>query len=182
MSATPGHPAPDPSLVEELAKQALASVAPEELAVFDDTAQEYREDPDGVLAASGRDEAVGFGLDLALLTPYVLAMSGAVLSYLVSTVGKAAKQESEPLIDDWVHRLFRHGHHDPGHTPDKKSPDEKTPDEKRPADQEPEVQLSPAEMAEVREVALARAHDLKLPAEKARLLADAIVGGLNTAS
>jgi hypothetical protein len=125
-----------------------------------------------VLAASGRDEAVGFGLDLALLTPYVLAMSGAVLTYLVNTVGTAAKKESEPIIADWIHHLFRRGHRkkDAG-------------GQKAPApEEEPEVRLSAEEAEEVREVALARARDLKLPAAQARLLADAIVGGLNVAS
>jgi hypothetical protein len=163
---------PERGLVEELAKQALAEVAPEELAIFDETADEYHRDPSGVFA-SGRDEAVGFGLDLALLTPYLLAMSGAVLSYLANTVAKAAKRESEPLIAEWIHRLFRrkHGQQDPdGHGTEK------------PAVEEPEVRLSAEEVEQVREVALARARDLKLPAEKARLLADAIIGGLNVAT
>jgi hypothetical protein len=154
--------APDRALVEEFAKQVLAEVAPEELAVFDETAQEYHEDPEGVLSASGRDEAVGFGLDIALLTPYVLAVAAPVLAYLLKTVSDAAKKESQPLIADWVHRLFRHGEGDPKPEPDK-----------------PGATISPEEAAQVREVALARAHDLKLPDAKARLLADAIVGGLN---
>ncbi len=170
MNADPGSAAPDRVLLEEFAKQVLAEVAPEELAIFDETAQEYHEDPRGVLSASGRDEAVGFGLDLAMLTPYVLALSGPVLAYLLKTVGDAAKKESQPLIADWVHRLFRHGHGDQKADPD------------RQAEPDRPVTISPEEAAQVREVALARAHDLKLPDEKARLLADAIVGGLNVAT
>jgi hypothetical protein len=169
MSTESGPTVPDRVMVEEFAKQVLADVAPEELAIFDETAQEYHEDPQGVLSASGRDEAVGFGLDIALLTPYVLAVSGPVLAYLLKTVSDAAKKESQPLIAEWVHRLFRRGHGD-----------EKG-EEKTKAD-EPEATISPEEAAQVREVALARAHDLKLPDEKARLLADAIVGGLNVAT
>ncbi len=168
MNADAGFGAPDRALVEEFAKQVLGEVAPEELAVFDETAQEYHEDPQGVLSASGRDEAVGFGLDIALLTPYVLAVSGPVLAFLLKTVGDAAKKESQPLIADWVHRLFRHSHGD-------KKPES----DQKPDPDEPEAILSPEEAEQVREVALARAHDLKLPDEKARLLADAIVGGLN---
>ena len=171
MNADPASADPDRVLLEEFAKQVLAEVAPEELAIFDETAQEYHEDPQGVLSARGRDEAVGFGLDLAMLTPYVLAVSGPVLAYLLKTVSDAAKKESQPLIADWVHRLFRHGHRDQKADPDKKA---------EPA--EPQVTISPEEAARVREVALARAHDLKLPDEKARLLADAIVGGLNVAT
>jgi hypothetical protein len=164
MSAATGPAVPDRDLVEEFAKQVLADVAPEELAIFDETAEEYHQDPQGVLSAEGRDEAVGFGLDIALLTPYVLAVAGAVVSFLVDTIGDAAKEESKPVISDWVHRLFRRGHSD----------------EK--AHEEPAANLSPEQAAQVRQVALARAHDLKLSDEKARLLADAIVGGLNVAT
>jgi hypothetical protein len=169
MSTESGPTDPDRVLVEEFAKQVLAGLAPEELAIFDETAEEYHQDPRGVLSASGRDESVGFGLDIALLTPYVLALSGPVLAYLVKTVSDAAKKESQPLIADWVHRLFRRGHGD------EKGDEDKKPDE-------PEVTISREEAAQVREVALARAHDLKLPDDKARLLADAIVGGLNVAT
>lgn len=164
MSTPSGPTVPDRDLVEDFAKQVLADVAPEELAIFAETAEEYRQDPRGVLSASGRDEAVGFGLDLALLTPYVLAVAGAVVSFLVNTVGDAAKTESKPVIADWVHRLFRHGR-GTGPEPDK-----------------PTASLSPEQAAQVRTVALARAHDLKLPEDTARLLADAIVGGLNVAT
>ena len=173
MTAAPGPRAPDRVLVEDLAKQVLADVAPEELAIFDETAEEYHQDPRGVLSAAGRDEAVGFGLDIALLTPYVLAMTGAVLTYLVNTVATAAKKESEPLIADWVHRLFRrdHGEQEPAQRGT----------EDPPADTAA-VRLSADEVEQVRKVALARAHDLELPDERARLLADAIVGGLNVAT
>lgn len=159
---------PDRNLVDEFAKQVLADVAPEELAIFDETAEEYHQDPQGVLSASGRDEAIGFGLDLAMLTPYVLAVAGSVLGFLLDTVGDAAKTESKPIITDLVHRLFRRGKDDQKGKPE--TPDEPTPG------------LSAEQAAQVREVAMARAHDLKLPESKARLLADAIVGGLTVAT
>jgi hypothetical protein len=167
MTAASSPTSPDRDLVDEFAKQVLADVAPEELAIFDETADEYHQDPQGVLSATGRDESVGFGLDLAMLTPYVLAVAGSVLGYLLDTVGEAAKKESTPLIGDLVHRLFRRG-----------KADEK--DAAEPAT--PKETLSAEQAAQVREIALARAHDLKLPESKARLLADAIVGGLNVAT
>ena len=49
-------------LVAQLAEAVLAQAAPEELVVFDETAEEYFQDPDRVLSARGGDEAVGFGL------------------------------------------------------------------------------------------------------------------------
>ena len=155
---------PDPELVDEFARMLVAEAAPEELAIFDETAAEYHEDPEGVLSAKGRDESVGFGLDLALLTPYLLAVAASVLGFLLDTVVDAAKTESKPLVADFVRRLFRRGK-----------------DEQDPGAPAPVV-LSTAEADRVRDVALARARDLKLPENKARLLADAIVGGLNVAT
>ena len=155
---------PDRELVDEFARMLVAEAAPEELAIFDETAAEYHQDPEGVLSAKGRDESVGFGLDLALLTPYVLAIAGPVLGFLLDTVVDAAKDESKPLVADFVRRLFRRGK------------DEQGPQAPAP------VVLSVAEAERVRAVALARASDLKLPENKARLLADAIVGGLNVAT
>ena len=41
----------DEELVRELAQIALSEVAPEELAIFDETADEFFADPEGVLDA-----------------------------------------------------------------------------------------------------------------------------------
>jgi hypothetical protein len=160
-----GQNVPDRELLDEFARQLLSETAPEELAIFDETADEYYRDPEGVLSASGRDEAVGFGLDIALLTPYVLAIAGSVLTFLVDTFVDAAKNESKPVVADLVRRLFRRGRQD-AKAPEKAAP----------------VALSATQVEKVRELALARARDLKLPDNKARLLADAIVGGLNVAT
>ena len=168
MTAPSDPSGPDRDLVEELAKQVLAEIAPEELAVFEETAEEYHQDPQGVLTATGRDEAVGFGLELALLTPYVLAVAGSVLGYLVTTFSDAAKSEAKPAITDLVHRLFRRG--DGGEKATHDPPDKA------------EVNLTAEQAAQVRKVALARAHDLRLSDSNAHLLAEAIVGGLNVAT
>jgi hypothetical protein len=162
---------PDRDLVDAFAREVLASAAPEELAVFDETAEEFHRDPEKVLSTQGRDEAVGFGLDLALITPYVLAVAAPVLTYLLNAVTEAAKAEAKPVIKDLVHRLFHRRKQSDG-TPGADAYDD---------DADEPISLSPAELAEVREVALARATDLGLPAERARLLADAVVGGLNVA-
>ena len=162
---------PDRDLVDAFAREVLASAAPEELAVFDETAEEFHRDPEKVLSTQGRDEAVGFGLDLALITPYVLAVAAPVLTYLLNAVTEAAKAEAKPVIKDLVHRLFHRRKQSDG-TPRADANDD---------DADEPISLSPAELAEVREVALARATDLGLPAERARLLADAVVGGLNVA-
>lgn len=161
--------AQDEELVRDFARTVIERAAPEELVLFDDSAADYFRDPQAVLDPARRDEAVGFGLDLAMLTPYVLAVAGPVLAYLVKTVAGVVKEESTPLIRGWVKRLFRRG--EPGPEEPRRTPEAA----------EPEVPtLTPAQAAEVRELAHARALDLGLPQEQARLLADSVVGGLVT--
>ena len=166
MSVTSGSSdlVPDRALVDEFAQQVLLDAAPEELAIFEETAEEFHRDPDGVLTARGKDEAVGFGLDVALLTPYVLAVATSALSFLLSTVSDAAKAEARPVVADLVRRLFRRKGA-PG------DPDQAT---TGPAP----VTLTADQVRQVREIAFARAADLGLGEDKSRLLADAVVGGL----
>jgi hypothetical protein len=158
-------PEPDRDLLEELARTILEQSAPEELVIFEETSEEYFRDPDGVLHPARRDEALGFGLDLALLTPYVLAVATPVLTFLLQTVAAAAKEEATPRVRELVRRLFNRA----GEKADQRPAP--------PADGEPPA-LTADQAREVREVALARATDLGLPAEQARLLADSVVGGL----
>jgi hypothetical protein len=156
----------DRTLIEDLARQVLWRAAPEELALFEETAEEYFADPAGVLSPRRRDEAVGFGLDLALLTPYALAVAGAVLSFLGSTVADAVKAEATPAISAWIRRLLRRDD-EPGSGP---------------APARPEPRLTAEQADQVRGVAFARARDLGLGEPQARLLADSVVGGLRVAT
>lgn len=152
-------PEADRALLEELARSILEHSAPEELVIFEETSEQYFHNPDAVLHPARRDEAVGFGLDLALLTPYVLAVAAPVLSFLVQTVTSAAKEEAAPHVKELVRRLFN------------RSTDKRATTDQNSA-------LTGEQAREVREVALARATDLGLPVEQARLLADSVVGGL----
>ena len=156
----------DRDLLEELARTILEHSAPEELVIFEETSEEYFHNPDAVLHPARRDEALGFGLDLALLTPYVLAVAAPVLSFLVQTVASAAKEEATPHVRELVRRLFN-----------RSSGKGERPERAQQRVGEP-LALTGAQAREVREVALARATDLGLPAEQARLLADSVVGGL----
>ncbi|QBR91380.1 hypothetical protein [Nocardioides euryhalodurans] len=160
----PVDPARDEDLVRDFARTVLEQAAPEELVLFDQTAADYFRDPDAVLDPARRDESVGFGLDLALLTPYVLAVATPVLAFLVQTVATTAKAEATPVITDLVRRLFRAGRSE------------------EPKDAPTVPPVTPEQARRVREVALARASDLGLPEDQARLLADSVVGGLVTAA
>ena len=98
-------------MVVELAGLALEQAAPEELVLFEEASAEYFADPDKVLDPRGRDEALGFGLDLAMMTPYVLAMVTSCLAFLVKTVAETATSEAtKPAIGDMLQRFLRRRH------------------------------------------------------------------------
>ena len=147
-------------LVTELAETVLGQAAPEELVLFDETAEEFFEDPDRVLHARSRDEPVGFGLEISLLTPYVLAVVGPVVSFLVSLVANSVKEGSKTFAAEWVRSLFKRK--EETSAPGTGSP---------PA-------LTQQEARRVHDVAYERATLLGLPATTAALLADSVVGGL----
>ncbi|TYP89000.1 hypothetical protein [Blastococcus xanthinilyticus] len=154
------HPAEDErrALVQDLAAELVERVDPDELAVFDDAAEDYFRDPGAVLDPRRRDEAVGSGVELALLTPVVLAVAQQVVDYLAGVVVEAVGDGVRPRLLHAVRRLLRLGD------------DEGTAD--------PPMALDSAQVEHVRAVALARARDVGLDDERARLLAESVVGGL----
>jgi hypothetical protein len=151
-------------LVRVLAQQVLQHTAPEELVLFDETAEEYFADPQRVLEATGREEAVGFGVDMAMLTPYILAVATPVIQLLASMVAEAVKKEGQGSVNRLVRRLLGWG--DAGPSPALEQPDA------HPA------ALTGDQLALVRSVALERGTVIGLPPDQANLLADAIAGGI----
>ncbi|MGB7981506.1 MAG: hypothetical protein WCF36_12020 [Candidatus Nanopelagicales bacterium] len=157
MTQFQGNP-DDEQLVRELAQSVLQQTAPEELLLFDETAAEYFADPPGVLDARGRDEPVGFGLELAMVTPVVLAALTPVVQYLLAVAADALKVEVRPVVVRWVRALLHHGQ-DPGETA-------------------PTPALTPAQAARVRQLSRDRAVQLGMSQADADLLADSVVGGM----
>ena len=148
---------PERTLVQDLAQLVVGEVAPEELVLFEDTSAEFFADPDGVLDPRRRDEPVGFGLDLAMLTPYVLAVVTSCIAFLVKTIAETATTEAtKPAICDFLRRVVH----------------------RRSGEDDEAEALTRDQAGAVREVALGRAKDLGLSEEQARLLADSVVGGL----
>jgi hypothetical protein len=147
----------DRELVVALAAGVLEKAAPEELVIFDETVEEFFADPDAVLNPKRRDEAVGFGIDLALLTPYVLAVAGPVVRFLMETVSSAAQDAAKPVIVRMVGRLFRRSDGEPG---------------------EGAAPLTAQQARRVRDIAYDRACQLGLPEGQCVLLADSVVGGI----
>lgn len=147
----------DDVLAGELAWLVLHRVAPDELVIFELTAQEYFADPRAVLHPKRREESVGFGLDLALLTPYVLAVSSSVVVWLGAVVGEVARDESKAVVTAWVRRLFRRN---------------------QPPSREPVTPLSIEQARNVRVVAYRQARVLGLADDMAGLIADSVVGAV----
>lgn len=143
-------------LATELARLAAQDAAPEELVLFDDTAAEYWADPQAVLDPARRDEAVGFGLDAALVTPLLISIAMPVVRYLADQIGAAVKDAAGPSLSVRLRRLLGL----PAATPTAPA---------TPA-------LTAEQVARVRTVARDQALALGLPEERAGLLADAIAG------
>jgi chorismate mutase len=82
------------SQVAALGREVVRIVRPGELEGFDEVAAEVRADPVRVAAVSSLRPPVGFGIDLGLLAPYVLA----VASWLWVTATKDAVEVVEEGI------------------------------------------------------------------------------------
>ena len=155
----------DDALVSELARDAVAVAAPAELPLFGAASRRYFDDPDAAeTPTKGGDEMLGFGLEAAaiLITPVALCVARAVVRFVTGEVARATKEESRALIHERVRRLFRRG------------------GDERPEDAD-EPGLTDQQLVEVRRVAVEKATALGVPAERAGILADAMVGSLATA-
>jgi hypothetical protein len=152
---------PEDEAAAALARRAIAAAAPEELPLFRATSGAYFENPERTLTPrNGGDELLGFGAEAAMLlvTPIALDVAKAALTFVLARIRDAAADEAGSTIDGAVGRLFGRLRGDAA------------------ADIEPV--LSRDQLADVRRVARERALALDLPAAKADLLADSIVGSL----
>ena len=163
---TTGHGDAERDLVGELARVVVGRLAPDELGLFEETAADYFRDPGLVLRTGTRDEPVGFGLDLALLTPYVLVAGTAVVHFLAAVVSGAVHDELgdelRPVIAGQIRWLLRRD----------------DPDHRKPGAQDRAPRMTAEQAREVRRVALQQATRSGLDEEKAALIADAFVGAL----
>jgi hypothetical protein len=148
------------ALARQLARGAVISLAPDELPLFDDLNREYHRVGDKMVDTPSRDEPVGFGLELTLVTPYVLMTATVVAKFLVSSLLDAVSEETKASLRKMIGRLL-----DPGSRAQESVPGE------------PEV-ADPALRARIRAVADDRARAFGLKGQDAGLLADAILGAL----
>jgi hypothetical protein len=160
----------DDELAVALARSAVERAAPEEMVIFPAASEAFLEGDDPSKKTRG-DPMLGFGVEAAvvLITPVALTVAKDVLGYLREQLKKQADEHGDDAFDWLVRKIFRRG-------------DDK--DAKK--DEAPAVAAEPPELTdeqleEVRKLAIEKAKQLKLPKDKAELLADSLVGSLATA-
>lgn len=169
----------DDELVVALARSAVERAAPEEMVIFPAASEAFLEGEDPSKKTRG-DPMLGFGVESAviLLTPVALTVAKDVLGFLRTQFKKQADEHGDEAFDWLVGKLFRRG--------DKKASgadataDTTTPPPATAPPVEP-PELSDEQLEEVRKLAIEKAKQLKLPKDKAELLADSLVGSLATA-
>lgn len=146
-------------LSNQLARLVIERAAPDELLTFDEVADEYYADPNSTLTLNKKDEAVGFGLELALLAPFALAVAEFVIHFIGELLRDVAKDAATPAVSAALKRLMR------VHTEEAPSP--------------AEVQLTKEQRAQIFAAAKEQSARLGLDEDKAVLLSNAILGVLN---
>ena len=71
--------------------------------LLDDVLNEFGRDPDAALKGGSREEALGFGLELQLVAPYVVAAAATAVHFLLDTLVDVLKDESRARIAEIVH-------------------------------------------------------------------------------
>lgn len=143
-------------LIEDAAHLVVRRIAPGEEELFALVAEAFRRSPERLLKARGRaDEMLGFGIDttVVLITPVVLAAIGDVVKYLALEAAAAIGARSR------LRRLLGR--------------------REKPA-VVAAVTLDTAQRARVREIVLDKCRQAGLEAERADLVADAVVGVLSS--
>ena len=169
-------------LVAEVARDAVAQLSPQELPLFVASSRAFFKDPDAI-QVDGRDEMIGFGVGEAagMISPVVLAVTLEVVRSVAEQIKETLKEESGGLTAEWVRLVFKK--YRPSQKEEQVSggTDIKAESPKTKAASALPAPLTPQQLAAVRQAALKKARQLKLPESKAKILADAIVGDLAVA-
>lgn len=163
--------------VRELARAAVAVVAPGELPTFTATAQAFARDPDRVLKGRRRSDRVldsGLGAVVTLVTPAALSVATIVYQQLVSDLTDSTLGRGRAGLRRVRERL-RSGRADRADHADRTS---RTSQTAGPAHIAPYADQR-SRVAAAREEAVRRGRELGLPDETASALADAVIDALS---
>ena len=138
-----------------LSREVVEKFAPEELEMFDELYADSMAYPPGP-AKAGSDDDLGFGADslIVVATPVVSAAVRAVLTFLVTEVIKASKEETSGLIQNKLKALLN------------------------PAKKDGPAPLTQEQLIMVKKLAVKRAREMGMKEEKANELALALIGSL----
>lgn len=144
--------------IDEISKELVAEVAPEELDLFDELAEAYHANPNPPeRTRGGGDSALGFGLDAAITaaSPAAMAAVSACFGYLIQIAGDAFKDQTRDFITVQVKALFG-----------------------KKASAPVQLHLDPAQLARARDLAASEARRFGLSKDEADRLANALAGRL----
>ncbi|MFE2156821.1 hypothetical protein ACFW9M_03300 [Streptomyces lydicus] len=157
----------------DLAREAVRRLAPEESALFEETAEAYFDDPRREDRKS-RQEPLGIGIDavvIGTLTQFALPVASAVAGNIATDALRRERRRR------WWRPGRRSGSGDGGAANPFAAPGTA-----RAVEQNGGEPARGEELERLRRIAYDRATALGLPPAQARLLADAIVGGMQAPS
>jgi hypothetical protein len=146
--------------VIEVSRDLVASLAPEEMALFRPVSSAFFEDPRR-LSSESKDDMLGFGVAevVTLDTPVVLSVVMEVITLIRSELARESSQAVSKSLEVGVRGMFRRVRG--GHAPPPAVPG-----------------LTRDQLARVRSVAFEKARQGGIGEHRAQLLADATVGSL----
>jgi len=163
-------------LIADLARDAVAEIAPHELPMFRLQSEAYFKDPDSAFEGhTGGEDMLGFGAGAAaaFLTPAVLAVTTAIVKFVADEVKESVQEEGGDLISDIVKRMFKKFRPE-----EKKEGEGKKDESKKDKGKEGPLPLTPEQLKKVRELAFEQALQLRLSENTAETLAESLVGSL----
>ncbi|MEX2551725.1 MAG: hypothetical protein WD627_01810 [Actinomycetota bacterium] len=153
-------------LASNVSRLIVSEIAPHELPIFPSLSQASLETAGKPRKPRARDEQLGFGIELQLLTPVVLSAVTAVGTFLIREVLDASKEAAAGLVLAKLLKLFK-----------RDSEANSLPVAEEVPEEGP-LALTKEQAQRAHEVAFERGALMGLSEEKAMLLADAIVGRL----
>jgi hypothetical protein len=94
--------------IKEISRDLVMEIAPEELAMFDELADEYFQHPQPGKQVKTNDDPLGFGINetLVAVTPAATGMVSTVLAYLLTSFNDALKDTAKESFKTKMKAVF----------------------------------------------------------------------------